>query len=595
MMRHWKKLLIGVGLFALFAFQNCSPVSIEMASKAPEVTAASINLTAQGCVNAVKLNSEKTKFIFVVDLSRSNMGEFYKANYIVNATTYSNYNFFDANLGTDIMGARFDTISDFVNTCGNSANSDYAIIGFSGAAGEVITNGVNNAFECKSRFLDSAGINGQLAKMKQVQQTEAAYYGQFKQPSTPFLAKNETDIVPFIFKETNYVAATDCINSTIQNDLIIPGNTTSNYQVFFISDGEAKAKSTGCEAATVTNKIQCYIDLMDVKLSYLMKLSAAKSKPIRIHSLYYTRSGAQNLSIESYMNYLSSIGQTSAPINLGSFQTTTGGNAENPFCKLLAVDKSIIYRTNKIFAVNTTVIKIGNKIKLDSDADGIPDDDEASFGGNPKNAHSLVPGVLDGVCKMIGSKALCQQARDQISCNPNLVNKFGLTDCDVKILHLEESAVRPELAGIDTDNDGIPDYIEIIKGLSPINSDSYLDFDLDGRTNLQEISMGLDPFTPDKESESVVLSHSHFEDQINQCTSGGWNLQIDSLGGLDGSNNLMFYFRTESKNTQGVFEYRVFNDNYNYKKIDSAHVQVQLNKDFVDVTDFELVTKQVSP
>lgn len=583
-------------IFALLmAFQNCSDVKVELASEEPIKSYAAVNMSAEGCVNSVKQAPEKTKFVFIIDLSRSNMGAFYKANYIFNGVTYPNYSYWDPTKATDPDGSRFDSLANFVSTCGNSANADYSVIAFSNGAGEIAKDASGiHTLTCQNRFINSAGVSSQLSMMKAAQAAEASYYTQFKESTnTPFLGQNATDVLPFLFKETNYVAATDCLATTIEADMAVASNDTSNYQVFFLSDGEAQATSTGCE--TKPDKVQCYVSKMDEKLSYLMKLSSAKSKPIRIHALYYTANGAQNLSIESYMNYLSSIGQTTSPINLGSFQAASGSNVENPFCKLLAVDKSIVYRTNKIYAVNLTSTKIGAALKKDMDEDGIIDDEEASYGGEPNDPRSMVPDVLDGICKIIGSKTMCAEERNKITCDATKINKFGISDCDVKILKLNLSALKPELVGIDSDNDGIPDYVEIVKGTSPINPDSYLDMDNDGLNNLQEINAGLDPFTPDAEADKVIYSNSFFKDIIDQCTSGGWHLDLTSLGGVNGQNKLMLFFRTESKNTVGVFEYRVFNTLYDVSSQSNTSFSVFSADGDILPDQFLLVTPEVAP
>ncbi len=591
MMKQRRLLTLAFCSFVLVVFfQNCGDRIDLQALKVPEVTQTSANLTAQGCVNSIKMAPEKTKFVFVVDLSLSNFGDFYESKFLFNGSYFPGYWFFNATQGTDNNGERFESIKDFVNTCGNSSNLDYAIIGFSAGAGEIVQQGGFNKLECKKKFTNATGLIAQLDIMKQVQTQEFNYYSQFIEPNKPLLAENDVEIAPLLFKETNYVSAADCLTSTIEADIISPSSEASNYQVFYLSDGEAKAESTGCEAPEITDKVACYTDKMDKRLSYLMKLSSAKSKPVRIHSLYYTRNGAQNLAIESYMNYISAIDQTSTPINLGSFKNSSNQDGENPFCKLLAVDKSIVYRTNKIFAVNPLTVKVGSKKKADSDADGITDEDEVLFGSSPRNPRSLADGVLDGICKMIGNASLCEQARNQIICNPVQINSFNISDCDIKILKLDKIAVRPELIGIDSDNDGLPDYIEILKGTSPLNSDSYLDMDGDGLTNLQEISEGLDPFTPDTGEEPVIKTQSVFREQINGCTSGGWELNVSDLGGNPGRNDLILFFRTESKNTQGLFEYRNHITGYDLNRNQNGSLSIKLDRDFIAVDDFELVS-----
>lgn len=572
-------------LFLVLAFQNCGQVQIQLAPPVELSSQAALSMMAEGCVNSKKIQSEKTKFVFVVDLSRSNIGEFYQQ--VANGPYY-----FDKNLGTDPNANRYKVIKDFINTCGNSTNADYSLIAFSKGAGEVVQSGAGKVLQCKNSFVNSAQIISQIENLETIQQEEAVFFNQFTPANNrPYSNQYLNQLLLKVHGETDYVAATDCITSTIEANLTQPTDDSSNYQVFFLSDGEASSTTLNCDQKSGEEKIKCYIDKMDAKLNYLMKLSAAKSKPIRIHSLYYTRDGETSLKIETYMKYLSGIGQTSAPINLGTFNTTTGQTGANPFCELLAVDKSIVYRTSKIYAVNTNYIKMGKDFKIDSDADGILDEDEALYGTDKFNPRSAVNGVLDGVCKIIGTKTQCQDRKQQITCNPTLINQFNISDCDIKMLNLAQSAAQPELVGIDTDNDGVPDYIEILKGLSPINNDSYLDYDVDGMSNLQEISMGLDPYSPDTKEDAVLLSNSTFKDQINQCTSGGWSIEINKIGGIENSpNNLMFFFRVESKNTPGLFEYRVHNTTYDLNRLEDLSLKASFNDLFIDVTQFQAVT-----
>jgi hypothetical protein len=466
------------------------------------------------------------------------------------------------------------------------------LIAFSKAAGDVVVSSAGKVLQCKKQFVNSAQMITQIETLENLQTEEAAFFNQFSFANNyPYKNQHASELALKLHGETNYVAATDCLTSTLEANLIQPTDDSSNYQIFFLSDGEATSTTLDCDTKPEAEKIQCYITKMDAKLNYLMKLSAAKSKPIRIHSLYYTANGAPNLKIETYMKYLSSVGQTSDPINLGTFNSgASGTTTANPFCELLAVDKSIVYRTSKIYAVNTNYIKIGADFKSDSDADGIIDELEEAYGSDKYNPRSVAHGVLDGVCKIIGTKAQCQTRKQQLACNAVDINKLNMSDCDIKMLNLAQSAVQPELIGVDTDNDGVPDYIEIIKGLSPINNDSYIDYDVDGFSNLQEISLGLDPYTPDSKEDALILSNSLFKDQINQCSSGGWNIEISKVGGLENSpNNLMFFFRVESKNTPGLFEYRVHNTTYNLQRQEDTSLNATFNDLFIDVTQFETV------
>ncbi len=583
-------------IFMLIPFQNCSKVAITaLPSQAEVLPVAKPNVTAQSCVNAKSLQPEKTKFVFIIDLSRSNLGEFFKDDLLFNGrlTTGQRYSFFSSELGTDPDGKRFDALKDFVSTCGNrDLNTEYSVIGFSDLAGNIQTNGQSKTLICQPSFYSGTTAIQKIDEMQLLANTERTIYERFKKPTTPY---SSSVVAPLLSKQTNYVAATDCLSQTIENDLM-SASSAVNYQVFFVSDGAAVADSTGCESTSVIDKVKCYTDLMDAKLNYTMKLSSALSKNIRIHSIYYSKSGNRDTNIENYMKYLSIVGQTNEPINLGNMSNATSGS-QNPFCKLLSVDRSLVYKTNSIVAVNLNRIQIGTRMMLDSDADGITDEDEKNiFHSDPLNPRSMVPGVLDGICKILGGREKCIEEKSKITCNAQLINQFNMSDCDVKILKLDQYATNPNLAGIDSDNDGIPDYIEILKGLNPLSTDSNTDIDGDGLTNAEELSLGLDPFFPDKNTLPPFVFSSTFTDTISGCDNGGWTYHLDSIMTTVGPNQVMMYFKTISQNSINESEFRMHTLNFEF-------IQDTKNKNqflptaatpLIQPSDFIVVEKKVS-
>lgn len=583
----------------LIPFQNCSKVPITAMSLPPDPTPiAKMDITAQSCVNAKSLLPEKTKFVFIIDLSRSNLGEFYKSDYLFNGrlTTGKKYSFFSTELGTDPNGKRFDTLKNFIETCGSQdADTEYSIIGFSDAAGDVKTSGAAKIFQCEPGFYKSTTAIQKIDALKTLAESEKAIYASFKEPTKPLLSSNKAETDPLLSKQTNYVAATDCLSKTIENDLMT-NNSAINYQVFFVSDGAAQAISTGCEETTVTDKIKCYTDKMDETLNYTMKLASALLKNIRIHSIYYTKSGLRDSIIESYMKYLSIVGQTRDPINLGNV-SDAAASGENPFCKLLSVDKSIIYKTNSIVAINKNRIQVGPLFKMDTDADGITDDlEENTYFSDPTNPRSMVPGVLDGICKIIGGRDACLAEKAKITCDPNLINQFNMSDCDIRILKLDQFSINPNLAGIDSDNDNIPDYVEILKGLNPMSADSNQDTDSDGVTNLEEISIGRDPFVPDSNVAPLLNFNLSFSETIEGCDNGGWTYNLTALTTTEGSNEILMYFKTISQNSVNSSEFKNYSLRYNFSKDSKSKSLLlsDLGQQIIHPSDFILVEKMVS-
>jgi len=61
-----------------------------------------------------------------------------------------------------------------------------------------------------------------------------------------------------------------------------------------------------------------------------------------------------------------------------------------------------------------------------------------------------------------------------------------------------------DLANVDSDGDGIPDWWELEHGLNPYDpSDALLDFDGDGLSNLREYGLGTDPNNPDTDGDGL--------------------------------------------------------------------------------------------
>jgi hypothetical protein len=67
------------------------------------------------------------------------------------------------------------------------------------------------------------------------------------------------------------------------------------------------------------------------------------------------------------------------------------------------------------------------------------------------------------------------------------------------------TSVRVAPAGVDSDNDGIPDEYEVAKGLNPTNAiDAQEDPDHDGLTTLQEYQLGTEPLVADTDSDRLL-------------------------------------------------------------------------------------------
>ena len=146
-------------------------------------------------------------------------------------------------------------------------------------------------------------------------------------------------------------------------------------------------------------------------------------------------------------------------------------------------------------------------LTLDSDRDGLSDEEELARGTDPTNPDT------DG---------------------------DGLTDGDEVLLH----GTDPTLA--DTDGDGMSDGFEVANGLDPTDpSDAALDHDADGLSNLGEALAGSDPTNPDTDGDTLsdgdeVLLHG--TDPTLADTDGGGRrddqeILVDGTDPLDPSDD----------------------------------------------------------
>jgi len=158
----------------------------------------------------------------------------------------------------------------------------------------------------------------------------------------------------------------------------------------------------------------------------------------------------------------------------------------------------------QLFILNLTAIPTRGELLPDSDIDGVPDQEEAGTGLSPTNPRTH--GVLDSVCRRTGS---CTP-------DPTCTGKKlfpGLTDCDLMAAGAPKSG---GWTGLDTDQDSIPDFIELIRGTDPLQPDADISSADDGIPNIAKILNWSDPLS-NTPSRSVDVIQYKPEDTSTVC------------------------------------------------------------------------------
>lgn len=243
---------------------------------------------------------------------------------------------------------------------------------------------------------------------------------------------------------------------------------------------------------------------------------------------------------------------------MGTFTEFTSGG-EISFLNVNYASVKKTYQLKNLFAFNSNVNTLDGTLRVDSDGDGIPDEEELALGlcaydaPNPacKNGPAIDSdgdGYGDLFEHRMRGQGFDPLLPSLIPCeNPGLdTDGDGLTDCEEAIL-----GTRPD--SFDTDGDGIPDGLEFRFGLDPLDpTDAYGDLDADGIRNIDEIRANGAPLVREpstqpppryryqiKEAEEQAdgsLCYSFRIDRITLMTTRG------KTAGERGKNRIWLYF-----------------------------------------------------
>ena len=154
-------------------------------------------------------------------------------------------------------------------------------------------------------------------------------------------------------------------------------------------------------------------------------------------------------------------------------------------------------KLKRLIAFNRNVIARNGKMYVDSDGDGLADEDEDRL--DPKTPGrppmKIVPdydgdGVMDGVEVKMGTDPLTFNTINGCIANKD-TDGDGLFDCEERLLGTDSCIT-------DSDGDGIPDLVEVNGGTNPLLPEDLNDDDRDGLSNVGEILAHSDPRSADQ-------------------------------------------------------------------------------------------------
>lgn len=429
----------------ILGFQNCGEVKI-----APN-NASSYTITSVGgefCSLATVADDVYVNFIFVVDMSGSNVRRLTGSQFIADGAS-------------DPAGVRFQMIRDFINSdcIKNKDRARFAVYGFSADVMPTPRSSVCNF----NRLVDVAQVDEQIAGLESIQSSEP------RPPSQTVQSMGST------VYEKSFDCAKDIVQSHI-GSLTLETKKNHSYQVMFLSDG-APTDSSGNPSSNFSP--------IYTAVESLQTLAATGGGAIVQPVLYGANllTPAERERAENVMREIAKRGD--------SLESAVTDPTQINFCELFTAGRRTPFIVTSFGVINLTAKMKSGRLLPDSDMDGILDSEEIPRGFNPSYPRSLVDGnqVLDGVCRFNANQCMPHTCGSP--------NKMGLTDCETVELSLTD--------GLDTDIDGIPDYVEFLKGLHPGIDDANVDVDGDGMINGKEISVGRDPSYSDSGIDTSML------------------------------------------------------------------------------------------
>lgn len=548
-------------LVVLFFFQNCSRVNLEplpletaMSSAKPE----SFSCAPEGTSFTAPM-----RFVFIVDMSMSNVGTL-KTVTNDGKTTYS----LDTSDGpSDLQGHRFTQVRNFIANCGSLANSKYAVIGFSE------TTLLENNQSCFSEFENKENAIKSIDALKGRQTHDLS------------ISSREQQNPYYLQGQTYYSAGLNCAKNKITSELAQLLQEKPIYKVFFITDGMTTDLAANKNYKQILNELKSQ--------------TATKAGGMSFFPVFYTSPGAKNQGqqLASAQSLMDEIAHEVDP-NQKTILLTDITSKKDSLCQYIQPSVPVNYELNQFYAINISAVMKKNVFLVDTDGDGFSDADEMRLGYNPAKSHSGV--FHDALCLRLGlSLAECDQQKNDLICEREPFNFFGLSPCDEQI---SIKLFGKKISSVDSDKDAVPDWLELVRNMNPLRVDTFESPFADGLYNFIKLSKGLDILSNFKlypVEDRNILDFRLFESP--QSCSGStkrYDYQIgnipfvDTLAYEDENKNLDLS-HAENENVLLVFSYWKSMGGIDLPtKMYVQKIRVNKNKSDYELDDYKYIGEQ---
>ncbi|NRB41934.1 MAG: VWA domain-containing protein [Pseudomonadales bacterium] len=298
---------------------------------------------------------------------------------------------------------------------------------------------------------------------------------------------------------TNYEATIKKIESDIAADMTNVDDDTSqansSYIVVFLSDGEP---SGGNEDP---------VQLTAMVSAMKERILAMGARKFQLHSYYLSANEDPNMpNLEA-----SSLLRNMATAGGGSF-TRFNDAVDIDFSNSLGTEIPIPFRIKNFVVFNYNVKMLNDSLYVDSDGDGLVDEEELKAGTDPLIQDTDGDGLSDYFEILLSSPGNnfdptihdsgCSEADKQDS------DGDLLSDC-------EEIFKQTDINNVDTDNDGYTDYLEFLAGTNPLWPDNITDSDSDQIIDLVELKLHTNVHSKD-ETATHRYAYDYYTEHLGE-------------------------------------------------------------------------------